>query len=51
MPTAAVPLRLLDPDSAAQLTSAAHTLLAPFDGDPTHPRPARPRPRGSRRVE
>ncbi|BCM69937.1 MULTISPECIES: TauD/TfdA family dioxygenase [Streptomyces] len=37
MPTAAVPLRLLDPDSAAQLTSAARTLLAPFDGDPTHP--------------
>jgi L-asparagine oxygenase len=37
MPTGTAPVRLLDPDSVAQLTAAAHTLLARYDGSSTHP--------------
>jgi Fe(II)/alpha-ketoglutarate-dependent arginine beta-hydroxylase len=37
MPTGSTPVRLLDGDSVAELTAAAHTLLAAHGGDSTHP--------------
>ncbi|MCZ0991430.1 TauD/TfdA family dioxygenase [Streptomyces diastatochromogenes] len=37
MPTGAIPVRQLSPDSAEELTTAAHALLAAFDGRATHP--------------
>ncbi|MGW0334747.1 TauD/TfdA family dioxygenase [Streptomyces sp. NPDC003011] len=37
MPSGIAPARLLDPDSVAELTAAARTLLASFDGSPTDP--------------
>ncbi|MDX2861321.1 oxygenase, partial [Streptomyces scabiei] len=37
MPTGSTPVRLLDGDSVAELTAAAHTLLASHAGDPTPP--------------
>ncbi|HSY00494.1 MAG TPA: TauD/TfdA family dioxygenase [Streptomyces sp.] len=37
MSTGSTPVRLLDHDSATELTAVAHTLLAEHDGDPTHP--------------
>lgn len=37
MPSGIAPARLLDPDSVAELTAAARTLLTSFDGSPTDP--------------
>jgi hypothetical protein len=37
MPSGIAPTRLLDPDSVAELTAAARTLLTSFDGSPTDP--------------
>lgn len=37
MPSGMAPARLLDPDSVAELTAAARTLLSSFDGSPTDP--------------
>jgi L-asparagine oxygenase len=37
MPSGIAPARLLDPDSVAELTAAARTLLSSFDGSPTDP--------------
>ncbi|MEH0423066.1 TauD/TfdA family dioxygenase [Streptomyces sp. B21-083] len=37
MSTGTTPVRLLDPDSVAELTAAARTLLTSYDGSSTHP--------------
>ncbi|WP_200302461.1 TauD/TfdA family dioxygenase [Streptomyces adelaidensis] len=37
MPSGIAPARLLDPDSVAELTAAARTLLSSFDGSPADP--------------
>ncbi len=37
MPSGIAPARLLDPDSVAELTTAARTLLTSFNGSPTAP--------------